>query len=132
MRVLSESVEVVGLGVMGAAICRNLAARGLRVIGIDRFDAPKDRGSSHGRTRILRAAYFEHPLYVPLVQRAYQLWEDLAVRSNKVLFERTGALMIGPADGAIAGGALASAREHRLDHQVLDARELRARFPVCR
>jgi sarcosine oxidase len=63
-------VVVVGLGAMGSAVARALARRGQRVVGLDRFSPPHSLGSSHGRSRIIREAYFEHPAYVPLVQRA--------------------------------------------------------------
>ncbi len=75
---MSKSVDVVvaGLGAMGSATASALARRGLRVLGLDRFHPPHDRGSSHGETRVIRAAYFEHPLYVPLVRAAYDRWRD--------------------------------------------------------
>ena len=97
------------------------AERGVRVIGLDRFTPPHDQGSSHGRSRIIREAYFEHPLYVPLVQRAYALWDALEARSRRTLFRRTGGLMMGPPDGAVVAGALASARAHDLPFELLDA-----------
>jgi sarcosine oxidase len=122
-------VAVVGLGAMGSAALWRLAKRGARVVGIDRFVPPHTRGSSHGRTRIIREAYFEHPLYVPLVQRAYALWDELAREEGAELFRRTGGLMLGPEDGTLVRGALRSARAHRLAHEVVDAREVRHRFP---
>ena len=64
---------VVGLGAMGSAAACHLAGRGKRVLGLDRFAPPHAFGSSHGQTRIIREAYFEHPVYVPLVRRAYEL-----------------------------------------------------------
>ena len=90
---------------MGSAAAYRLAASGGRVLGLDRFQPPHNLGSSHGRTRIIREAYFEHPLYVPLVQRAYELWGDLERKSGKKLLLRTGGLMIGPTDGALVRGA---------------------------
>src|SRR6266852_4343391 len=88
-------VIVAGLGAMGSAAACHLAAGGQRVLGLDRFQPPHQFGSSHGLTRIIREAYFEHPLYVPLVQRAYQLWADLEKRSGRKLLRQTGGLMIG-------------------------------------
>ena len=70
-------VIVAGLGAMGSATASALARRGLRVLGLDRFHPPHDRGSSHGETRVIRAAYFEHPLYVLLVRAAYDRWRAL-------------------------------------------------------
>jgi sarcosine oxidase len=102
-------VIVAGLGAMGSATAYHLSLAGLRVLGLDRFHPPHDRGSSHGRTRIIREAYFEHPLYVPLVQRAYDLWAKLEAAAGRRLFLQTGGLMIGPPDGVIVRGALLSA-----------------------
>lgn len=126
----SYDVVVVGLGAMGSAALWQLARRGVRAIGLDRFTPPHDAGSSHGHTRIIREAYFEHPLYVPLVQRAYHLWDLLARASHAELFRPTGGLMLGPASGTLVTGALRSAREHRLAHELVDAREVRRRFPA--
>ena len=122
-------VAVAGLGAMGSATAYELALRGSRVIGFDRFTPPHTLGSTHGRTRIIREAYFEDPLYVPLVQRAYEKWQDLETRTQQRLFIQTGGLMIGPEDGELFAGALASAREHSLPHEVLSAAETHRRFP---
>ena len=69
-----------------------------------------DRGSSHGETRIIRLAYFEHPSYVPLVRRAYELWRELEVEAARPLLHVTGIAEIGPPDGALVTGTLAAAR----------------------
>jgi sarcosine oxidase len=105
-----------------------LAASGRRVLGLDRFAPPHQFGSSHGLTRIIREAYFEHPMYVPLVQRAYELWADLERLSRKRLFLQTGGLMLGPPDGVLVTGAKRSAEEHKLPHRILSAREVREQF----
>ena len=123
-------VIVAGLGAMGSAAVYHLAKRGLQVLGLDRFAPPHQRGSTHGRTRIIREAYYEHPLYVPLVQRAFQLWEELEADAEEPLFVRTGGLMIGPPDGVLVSGARRSALEHELPHEELSADEIRRRFPV--
>jgi sarcosine oxidase len=128
----SPDVIVVGLGAMGSATLRAISRRGLRVLGIDRFAPPHDRGSSHGDSRIIREAYFEHPSYVPLVQRAYVLWDEIARESGRTLFTRTGGVMIGPPGGVLVPGSLRSAREHGLAHEVLDAAAIQARVPAFR
>jgi sarcosine oxidase len=125
-------VIVLGLGAMGSAAACHLARRGARVLGLDRFAPPHAHGSSSGKSRIIREAYFEHPAYVPLVQRAYALWEELERDSGRRLFIRTGGLMIGPPTGALVTGALLSARTHGLQHEVLDTGELRRRYPALR
>src|SRR5512132_1623738 len=104
---MSHDVIVVGLGAMGSAASFHLARRGARVLGLDRFDPPHAHGSSHGRSRIIREAYFESPLYVPLVRRAYELWAELEAASGATVLHQTGGLMLGPPDGAVVAGALA-------------------------
>ncbi len=123
-------VIVVGLGAMGSATLHALAGRGLRALGVDQFAPPHTLGSTHGRTRIIREAYFEHPLYVPLVRRAYELWDELERESQRTLFHRTGGLMIGRADGALVAGARRSAVEHGVPHEILAADEVRRRWPA--
>jgi len=123
-------VCVVGLGGAGSQAALHLARRGARVVGIDRYRPPHPLGSSHGRTRIIREAYFEEPLFVPLVRRSYELWAELERESGRTLYRRTGGLMIGPPEGILVEGALASAREHALEHELLDAAETERRFPA--
>jgi sarcosine oxidase len=123
-------VIVTGLGAMGSAAARELARRGLRVLGLDRYAPPHAHGSTHGRTRIIREAYFEDPAYVPLVQRAGRLWQELEHEVGERLFVRTGGLMIGPEDGELVRGARASAEQHGLPHELLTSAEVRRRFPV--
>src|SRR6266850_1347794 len=130
MPAASYDVIVLGLGAMGSAAACHLARRGARVLGLDRFAPPHAHGSSSGRSRIIREAYFEHPAYVPLVQRAYDLWDALERDSGRRLFMKTGGLMIGPPDGALVRGALLSATTHGLAHEILDAATLRRRYPA--
>lgn len=120
---------VVGLGAMGSATLYELARRGARVAGIDRFEPPHTQGSTHGRTRIIREAYYESPVYVPLIRRAYELWHDLERVAGERLLHQTGGLMIGPPDGELVSGALRSAREHDIPHEMLDASAVARRFP---
>lgn len=121
---------VAGLGAMGSATAAHLALRGQRVLGLERWAPGHQFGSSHGDSRIIREMYFEHPMYVPLVQRALALWRELEERSGARLLSMTGGLMVGPADGALVTGTLRSARAHRLDHEVLSAADVHARFPA--
>ena len=123
---------VLGLGAMGSATLAELAARGRRVLGLDRFDPPHDLGSSHGKSRIIREAYFEDPRYVPLVQRAYERWAALERETGAALVLRTGGLMIGPPQGALVSGALLSAETHSLPHERLSAAETCAQYPALR
>lgn len=122
-------VIVVGLGAMGSAALYHLARRGARVLGIDQYDPPHSMGSSHGETRVIREAYFEHPLYVPLVQRAYELWGQLERATAEPIYLKTGGLMLGEPASTVVAGALESAREHQLPFELLDSGAVRARYP---
>ncbi len=121
---------VIGLGAIGRATLFHLAQRGWRVLGLEQYEPGHRLGSSHGDSRIIREMYFEHPLYVPLVQRAYELWEDLEKRSGKTLMTLSGGLMIGPPGGSVIKGTLRSAAAHDLAHEVLDPDQVRARYPA--
>jgi sarcosine oxidase len=125
-------VAVVGLGAMGSAALWHLARRGQRVVGLDRFVPGHEHGSSHGATRIIRLGYFEHPAYVPLVQRAYKLWKELEAATGDSLLDISGIAEIGPPNGALVTGTLAAAQVHDLPHTVLDASDLMRRFPGFR
>jgi len=126
----SFDVAIVGLGAMGSAAAWHLPERGLSVLGVDRHTPPHHYGSSHGDARIIREAYFEHPLYVPLVQRAYTLWDTLAAASSADLLRRTGGLMLGPQDGQLVSGAMRSAQLHGLPCALWTAAEVRERVPA--
>jgi sarcosine oxidase len=125
-------VAVVGLGAMGSAVAFQCARRGRSVLGLDQFTPPHSYGSSHGQTRIIREAYFEHPGYVPLIQRAYELWNEMERLTGQHLFQKTGGLMIGAPEGTLVAGALLSARTHGLEHETLSREELRKRFPALK
>jgi len=126
---ISYDTIVLGLGGMGSAAAFHLAARGRRVLGLEQFTSPHARGSSHGDTRVIRQAYFEHPSYVPLLLRAYELWRDLEKSADQPLLLLPGGLMMGPANSTVVQGSIQSARTHNLPHELLDAREIRRRFP---
>jgi sarcosine oxidase len=122
-------VIVIGVGAIGSATCWELARRGVRVLGLDRFEIPNARGSSHGQSRVIRLAYYEHPDYVPLLRRAYELWRELEQASGQNLLHITGGLYLGPPSGELVGGSLNSARKHSLAHEVLDRAKLGDRYP---
>ena len=125
-------VIVAGLGAMGSATVYALT-RGQghtrRVLGIDRFSPPHALGSSHGRTRIIREAYFEHPAYVPIVRRAFDLWRELEQAAGRSLYTRTRGITLGAEDGMLAPGARASAEQFDVPHRVLSASEVAREFP---
>lgn len=122
-------VIIVGMGGMGSAACWQLARRGQRVLGLERFDIGHAMGSSHGFNRIIRLAYFEHPSYVPLLRRAYELWRETERLFGEQLLFITGSLDIGPPGSRVVEGALASCAEHGLSHALLDAASVHVRFP---
>src|SRR3954454_4132351 len=109
---------------MGSAAAADLAARGARVLGLERFGPGHDRGSSHGGSRIIRQAYFEDPAYVPLLKRAYELWERLEKDTGTDLVTLTGGVYLGRPDSELIAGSLASAEQWDLPHDVLDAAEV--------
>jgi sarcosine oxidase len=123
-------VIVIGLGGMGSAASYHLAGRGRRVLGLERFTPAHNRGSSHGQSRIIRQAYFEHPAYVPLLRRAYELWQQLEYDCDAQLLRLDGGLLISPPESHIITGSLGSAREYNIPHVLLDTAELRRRYPV--
>ena len=114
---------------MGAATCWALARQGHRVLGLEQFDIPHARGSSHGYSRMTRMAYCEHPDYVPLVRRANALWAELEAESGEKLLHLVGGLYLGPADRGVVPGSLLAAQRHGLAHEPLDAGALRRQFP---
>ncbi|MCV7150958.1 N-methyl-L-tryptophan oxidase [Mycolicibacterium pyrenivorans] len=124
-----HDVIVIGLGGMGSAAAYHLAARGQRVLGLEKFSPAHDRGSSHGGSRIIRQSYFEDPAYVPLLLRAYELWAALAADSQQEVYRITGGLFIGPPDCLTVAGSLKASCQWELPHEVLDAAEIRSRFP---
>ncbi len=121
---------VLGLGAMGSAAAAHLAGRGLRTLGVERYGPAHDRGSSHGESRMIRKAYFEHPAYVPLLQRAYELWRDLEQETGLDLLTVTGGLLVGSEQSATVAGGRASAERWDLPHRMLSRQELRAEFPT--
>lgn len=123
-------VAVVGLGGMGSAVLARCAARGAKVVGLEQFEPAHEMGSSSGKSRMIRKAYFEDPAYVPLLLRAYDLWRKLERDSGAELLTITGLLMVGQEDAPIVAGARRAAHEHQLAIEVLEQRQIRARYPT--
>lgn len=120
---------VIGVGGMGSAAVYHLARRGHKVLGLDSHDIPNVMGSSHGVTRIIRLAYCEHPSYVPLLRRAFELWHDLEETAQQPLLITTGSLDIGPEGSMVFQGSLESCELHGLPYEALSGREINHRFP---
>lgn len=123
-------VVVVGTGGVGSASLYHLAKRGLRVLGLDQFHQAHAKGSSHGETRIIRQAYFEHPDYVPLLLRAYTLWREVEQETGGQLFHQVGLLEVGPDDGMLIPGVMQSVSRHGLPIERLSPAEARQRFSL--
>jgi sarcosine oxidase len=121
---------VIGLGAHGSAAALALARRGLRVLGIEMGERGHGLGSSGGHSRMIRRAYFEDPGYLPLLTAAWEGWDRLAEAAGEQFVELTGGLYAGPAEGDVFRGSVASARDQGLAHEVLDAAEIRRRWPV--
>jgi len=119
---------VIGAGGFGSAAVDHLAARGASVLGIEQHGIAHDLGSSHGHTRVIRQAYFEHPDYVPLLQAAYSLWDELALDSGQDLIDRCGLLLAGLPDGPAVSGTRIAAKQHGLELQDLSRHDLESGF----
>lgn len=120
---------VIGVGGFGSGAFYHLAKRGVKVLGIEQFGIGHDRGSSHGESRIIRKAYFEHPDYVPLAIKAYDLWRTLESECGEELMRLTGVLLAGPEKGEAVGGAKLSATQHGLTLEEFSPQEAQVRFP---
>lgn len=121
---------VIGLGAHGSSAALALARRGLRVVGIEAGERGHGLGSSGGRSRMIRRAYFEDPAYLPLLASAWEAWGALGAGAGEPLVEITGGLYAGPADSDVFQGSVRSARDQGLAHEVLDAAEIRRRWPI--
>ncbi len=121
---------VVGLGAHGSAAAWALTRRGLRVLGLEAGAPGHELGSSGGRTRMIRRAYFEDPAYVPLLRDARVLWDVVAEARGEPMIEVTGGLYAGGEGSAVLEGSIASAELQGLDHELLDAAEIGRRWPV--
>lgn len=122
-------VAVIGLGGMGGASLAHLASRGVKAIGIERFERLHQKGASTGESRIIRKAYFENPAYVPLLERSYELWNELEAQSGRKLVDFVGILMVGTPDREGVAGTLRTAREFDLPLEEFDAAQIARRFP---
>ena len=126
---MTYDVIMIGTGGVGSSAAFHLARRGCRVLGLDRYPGGHDQGSSHGHTRIIRMAYFEHADYVPLLRRAYELWHELEQLVDQQLYCEVGLLQVGPRSGIVVPGVLSSAEKHQLPIEVVESNcAMRSRF----
>lgn len=108
-------VVVIGCGSMGSATIYELSKLNLKVLAIDQFSSPHEKGSHTGESRIIRQSYFEHPNYVPLLQRSYQLWDDLERNSNQALFTKCGLSYFGKEGNLLLQGVRSSAEKYKIE-----------------
>ena len=120
---------VIGVGGMGSSTLYNLAKRGRRVLGLEQFDIPHAEGSSHGVNRIIRLAYYEHPSYVPLLRRAYELWSEIESVTGEQLLYKTGSIDTAPSGHEVFEGSLESCLLHDIPHRVLNHAQINEQFP---
>jgi sarcosine oxidase len=123
-------VIVVGLGAMGSAVCLQLAARGVSVIGVDQYEPPHPYGSTHGDTRITRLAVGEGPEYVPLVRRSHELWRQIEQESGERLLIQCGGVILSRPASPFFVATCALADRFAIGHERLSNAELRERFPM--
>jgi sarcosine oxidase len=123
---------VIGLGGFGGAAFDQLARRGLNVVGIEQFGVAHNRGSSHGETRIIRKAYFEHPDYVPLLLRAYDQWSDLERDFGRRVLHQVGLMIAGRPDGEAVAGARLARQLHGVPLEDVSRQDAGHRFPGFR
>ncbi len=123
------SVAVIGAGMAGSSAALRLARNGARVTLFDQFAFGHDRGSSHGATRLFRIAYFEHPDYVPILQRAFSMWKTLEKEAGETLFHQTGVVEAGPPEGGFMKGLAQAVADHGLPVRQLHAAALAREHP---
>jgi sarcosine oxidase len=135
---VAYDVVVLGLGAMGAAATYQLARRGARVLGIDRYSPPHEFGSTHGDTRITRVACGEGPEYSAFAARSHQIWRELEAELGMDLFTQNGLLVLfGPGERAanhsvadFRGATVDAAKKAKLDYEILDTAQIRQRYPA--
>ena len=131
-RTKSYDVIVIGVGAMGSAACYHLAKRGAAVMGLEQFDIPSTLAAHHGHSRMIRLAYYEHPDYVPLLRRGYELWDELERASGRKLLHVTGGLYVGQPEDPFVAGSIQSAGDHDLPHEVLSHAQIAENYPQFR
>jgi sarcosine oxidase len=121
---------VLGLGGMGSSACYHLSKRGLDVLGVEQFSIPHQNGSSHGQTRMIRKAYFEHPDYVPLLRRSYELWRELEIECGEDIFDQRGMILYADETSTVYQGTLKSSKQHNLPVEHVELSDARKRWPA--
>ncbi|HXV74207.1 MAG TPA: FAD-dependent oxidoreductase, partial [Sphingomonadales bacterium] len=125
-------VIVIGLGAMGTAAALEIAATGAKVLGLEQFTPGHDRGATHGKTRMIRKAYLEGDFYIPLLERAYERWAELAGLTRDEIFNPCGVFYSAPEGDPIVANTLKSGRRYNIPVEILRPPEASKRFPALR
>ncbi len=120
---------VIGVGSMGSATCYYLSQRGYKVLGLEQFTISHEFGSHVGQSRIIRKAYFEHPDYVPLMERAYENWRALEQNTGEQVYFRTGLLYAGNSTNEIIKGVKLAASLYNIELEKIDIDGSSKHFP---
>jgi sarcosine oxidase len=125
-------VIVIGVGSMGSAACAFLAERGCTVLGLEQFEIVHEKGSHTGQSRIIRKAYFEHPDYVPLLERSYQNWSQLESNTKEKVYHKTGIVYFGSPDSETISGIKSAAFLYDIPLERLSPEDCKERYPAFR
>ena len=128
----SYDAIVIGVGGMGSAAVYHLARRGLQVLGLEKHAIPHEMGSSHGYSRMIRYTLQEHPSYVPLVRRSYELWHEMEETAGEELMVTTGSIRAGAPNSPFFLNAQEACDLHSIPYEILTASEVNKRFPGYR
>ncbi|MQG12607.1 MAG: N-methyl-L-tryptophan oxidase [SAR202 cluster bacterium] len=122
-------VIIIGLGAMGSASSYYLSKNGVNVLGLDTYEPPHKLGSSHGHTRVIREAYHEGISYVPIVKRAYDLWNELDHEIEEKLILEYGGMYLGD-DGKYLSDAKKSAKKYEIPISEFSSQEIKEKYKV--
>lgn len=122
-------VIVIGVGSMGSSTCYHLAKNGVKVLGLEQFDIPNEKASHTGQSRIIRKAYYEHPDYVPLLERSYENWNSLEQEMGIQLYYKTGLIYFGKKEGEFMDSIRNCARQYHIELHQYSQIEQQKRYP---
>lgn len=122
---------VLGAGAMGSAAAYHLAKAGQRVLLLEQFEIDHQKGSSYGRSRIIRYAY-DHPAYIPLLKAAYAMWSEIESESGEKLYTRTGGIDFGTPNQPTLQATINCLEQTGIPHEILNAIEAQKRYPQFR
>src|SRR6478609_1479177 len=125
-------VIIIGAGTWGGSTAWQLAERGRKVLAIDAFHPPHDHGSHAGATRLARQSNSTGPEYLGLTQRSFEMWDEIAARTQTEVLVRTGNVFVGQPGSKWFDNTLANLNTSSFEHEILSSAEGRSRFPRLR